>query len=35
MLFQSAADCERIKKVAVEGNEQNFDRLEAELVKMA
>ncbi len=35
MLFRSAADCEKVKKLAVEGNEQNFDRLAAELVKMA
>ncbi len=35
MLFESAADCDKVKKFAVEANEQNFDRLEAELAKMA
>ena len=32
--FNSAEECERIKKFAVEANEQNLDRLEAELSKM-
>ncbi len=35
MLFESAAECDKVKKLAVEANEQNFDRLEAELAKMA
>jgi uncharacterized protein YndB with AHSA1/START domain len=35
MLFQSAAECARVKAFAVEANEQNFDRLEAELAEMA
>ena len=34
MLFETAAECERVKVFAVEANEQNFDRLEAELAKM-
>jgi hypothetical protein len=34
MLFETAAECERVKIFAVEANEQNFDRLEAELAKM-
>jgi len=28
MLFESAAECEKVKVYAVEANEQNFDRLE-------
>jgi uncharacterized protein YndB with AHSA1/START domain len=35
MLFKSATECDKVKKFAVEANEQNFDRLEAELAKMA
>jgi uncharacterized protein YndB with AHSA1/START domain len=35
MLFKSAAQCEIVKTYAVEANEQNFDRLEVELEKMA
>lgn len=35
MLFETAAECERVKVYAVDANEQNFDRLEAELAKMA
>jgi uncharacterized protein YndB with AHSA1/START domain len=35
MLFASAAECDRVTTFAVEANEQNFDRLEAELAKMA
>lgn len=35
MRFESAAECERVKKFAVEANEQNFDRLEAQLARMA
>ena len=34
MLFETAAECERVKVFAAEANEQNFDRLEAELAKM-
>jgi len=35
MLFESAAECDRVKTYAVEANEQNLDRLEAQLAKMA
>jgi uncharacterized protein YndB with AHSA1/START domain len=35
MRFESAAECDKVKAFAVEGNEQNFDRLEAQLAKMA
>lgn len=35
MVFESAAECDKIKKIAVDGNEQNFDRLAARLEKMA
>jgi uncharacterized protein YndB with AHSA1/START domain len=35
MLFKSAAQCEIVKTYAVEANEQNFDRLEVELEKVA
>ncbi len=35
MLFETAAECAKVKVYAVEANEQNFDRLEAELAKMA
>jgi uncharacterized protein YndB with AHSA1/START domain len=35
MLFETAAECEKAKTYAVEANEQNFDRLEAELARMA
>ena len=35
MRFESAAECDKVKAFAVEGNEQNFDRLEARLAKMA
>lgn len=34
MVFPSAADCNKVKTFAVDKNEENFDRLEAELVKM-
>lgn len=34
MLFETAAECEGVKAYAAEANEQNFDRLEAELAKM-
>jgi uncharacterized protein YndB with AHSA1/START domain len=35
MLFETAAECDKVKRYAVEANEQNFDRLEAELARMA
>lgn len=35
MLFNSAAECNKIKKFAVVKNEENFDRLESELIKMS
>jgi uncharacterized protein YndB with AHSA1/START domain len=35
MLFETAAACEKVKGVAVAANEQNFDRLEAELARMS
>jgi hypothetical protein len=35
MLFETAAECAKVKVYAVEANNQNFDRLEAELAKMA
>jgi uncharacterized protein YndB with AHSA1/START domain len=35
MRFESAAECDKVKSFAVEGNEQNLDRLEAQLAKMA
>jgi uncharacterized protein YndB with AHSA1/START domain len=35
MLFETVAECEKIKTYAADGNEQNFDRLEAHLVTMA
>ncbi|MFZ2313796.1 MAG: SRPBCC family protein [Methylobacter sp.] len=31
MDFKSAAECDKVKSYAVEANEQNFDRLEAQL----
>jgi len=34
MLFDTAAECANVKGFAVEANEQNFDRLEAQLAKM-
>ncbi|SEM68403.1 SRPBCC family protein [Lihuaxuella thermophila] len=34
MLFESAAECNRVKKFVTEANEQNLDRLEAQLAKM-
>jgi uncharacterized protein YndB with AHSA1/START domain len=33
MLFETAAACEKVKGFAVEANEQNFDRLGAELAR--
>jgi len=35
MLFETAAACEKVKGFAPEANEQNFDRLEAELAGIA
>jgi hypothetical protein len=35
MLFDTAAECAKVKGFAVEANEQNLDRLEAQLAKMA
>jgi len=35
MLFETAAECAKVKVFAVEANEQNFDRLETELARMA
>ena len=35
MLFESAVECEKVRKFAVDANEQNFDRLEAQLAKLA
>ena len=34
MRFESAAACENMKPICVPSNEQNFDRLEAELSRM-
>lgn len=34
MIFNSAADCEKIKRFAVPNNEENFDRLERALAGM-
>jgi uncharacterized protein YndB with AHSA1/START domain len=33
MRFESVAECDKVKAFAVEANEQNFDRLEAQLAK--
>ena len=35
MLFETAAECDKVKRIAVGANEENFDRLEAELAGMA
>ena len=35
MLFDTAAECARVKAYAADANEQNFDRLESELARMA
>ena len=35
MLFDSAVTCQKLRAVCVPANEQNFDRLEAELVRTA
>ncbi len=34
MLFESDAECDAVKAFTVEANEQNLDRLEAQLAKM-
>ena len=34
MLFESVAECERIKTFALEANEQNFDRFQTQLAGM-
>jgi hypothetical protein len=34
MLFETAEECAKIKVFALDKNEENFDRLEAELSKM-
>lgn len=34
MLFNTASECEKLKKFVVDKNEENFDRLENELSKM-
>ncbi len=34
MLFNTAAECEKLKKFVVDKNEENFDKLEIELSKM-
>ncbi len=33
MLFESASDCDQFKRIIIEANEQNFDRLAAHLAK--
>ena len=35
MIFESAAECDQVKRYAVGANEENLDRLEAELARMA
>jgi hypothetical protein len=35
MLFENAAECDKVKVYAVEANNQNFDRLGAQLANMA
>ena len=35
MLFDTAGECDKIKRFAVEKNEENFDKLELELKKMS
>ncbi len=34
MILNSAGECNKVKKFAVDKNEENFDRLEIELAKM-
>lgn len=35
MLFDTVAECDKVKSFVPEANEQNFDRLESQLAKMA
>lgn len=35
MLFDTAGECEKLKRFVVDKNEENFDRLEAELKRMS
>jgi len=35
MLFNSAEECNKLKPFVIDKNEENFDRLEEELIKMA
>ena len=35
MLFETAEECAKLKPYVVDKNEENFDRLEVELTKMA
>jgi uncharacterized protein YndB with AHSA1/START domain len=35
MLFETAAECDKVRALATEKNEENFDRLEAELQEIA
>jgi hypothetical protein len=34
MLFETADECAKVRVFAVDANEQNLDRLEAELARM-
>lgn len=34
MIFETAEECDKIKKFAVDKNEENFDKLETELTRM-
>ncbi len=35
MVFETANECNKVKKFAIDLNEENFDKLENELIKMA
>ncbi|KAF2340510.1 SRPBCC family protein [Flavobacterium tistrianum] len=35
MLFETEAECQKLKQYVVDKNEENFDKLEVELAKMA
>jgi len=35
MLFNTSDECRKVKAFAVDKNEENFDRLENELIKMS
>ncbi len=35
MIFDTAEECEKLKKFVIDKNEENFDRLEDELLKMS